>query len=335
MTDPFPEPPDLRQIAESLRRNRRRILLLLPVVIIALAATSISYSIAPDEEGVVLRFGRFVEITQPGLHARLPFGIDQVYKVRTRRIHKVEFGFRSEESGVQTRYSRNEFGDEALMLTGDLNVADVQWIVQYKISDAKAYLFNVRDVAKNIRDIAEASMRLVVGDRSVTDVLTVGRTEIASDVERVMQQSLDKYGMGIRIVTVKLQDVNPPNPVRPSFNDVNAAKQEQERVINEARRAYNKAIPNAQGEAQKMIAEAEGYALERVNRARGDGERFEEVFRAYRRAPDITRARLYLEAMEEVYQKVDRVVVADPAVRSMVPFLNLDGMKKSAKEKGE
>lgn len=338
MTDsPFPDPPDLRQIAESLQRNRRRVLLLIPLVVIGVAMTTVTYSIAPDEEGVVLRFGRFVEITQPGLHTKLPFSIDRVYKVRTRRIHKVEFGFRTEEPGIQTRYSRTDHGNESLMLTGDLNVADVQWIVQYKISDAKAFLFNVRNVSKNIRDIAEASMRLVVGDRSVTDVLTVGRTEIASDVEQVMQASLDKYGMGIRIVTVKLQDVNPPNPVKPSFNDVNAAKQEQERVINEARRAYNKAIPSAQGEAQRMVAEAEGYALERVNRARGDGERFEAVFRAYQRAPDITRARLYLEAMEEVYQKVGRVVVADPKVRSMVPLLNLEGLKRQneQKEKGK
>lgn len=333
MTDSFPDPPDLRQIADGLQRNRRRLLLLIPLVILALAATSLTYSIAPDEEGVVLRFGRFVEITQPGLHAKIPFGVDRVLKVRTRRIHKVEFGFRTEEPGVQTRYARTDHANESLMLTGDLNVADVQWIVQYKISDAKAYLFNVRNVAKNIRDIAEASMRLVVGDRSVTDVLTVGRTEIASDVEKVMQELLDKYGMGIRIVTVKLQDVNPPNPVKPSFNDVNAAKQEQERVINEARRAYNKAIPSAKGEAQKMIAEAEGYALERVNRARGDSERFDALYRAYRRAPDITRARLYLEAMEEIYQKVDRVIVADPAVRSMVPFLNLDAVKGQEKKK--
>lgn len=329
MPDPqFPEP-DIEQIVRSLKQNAKLIGGIAVGLLLVLALFSTYYSVEPDEEAVVLRFGKFVAITQPGPHFKLPLGIDTVFKVRTRRIHKAEFGFRTEQAGVQTRYAKGDFSRESLMLTGDLNVADVQWIVQYKISDAQAFLFNVHDVRKNIADLAEASMRVVVGDRSVNDVLTVGRQEIGIKVQEVMQVSLDKYGMGIRVVTVKLQDVNPPSSVKPSFNDVNAAKQEQEKVINEARREYNKAIPKERGEAMKVISEAEGYALERVNRARGDAERFESVYAAYRRAPEITRKRLYLEAMQDVFGKLDRVIIADPRVRSMIPLLNLESQAVS------
>ena len=331
MADQFPQPPDLDEILRGVRKQLKPLAVIAGLLVVGLIATTVFYSVEPDEEAVVLRFGRFIEITQPGLHSKLPIGIDRVYKVRTRRIHKAEFGYRTEQAGVQTRYSEASFAEESLMLTGDLNVADVQWIVQFKIADAKAFLFNVRNVEKNIRDIAEASMRVVVGDRSVNDVLTVGRAEIGSRVQEVMQSSIDQYGMGIRIVTVKLQDVNPPNPVKPSFNEVNAAKQEQDKVVNEARRAYNKAVPVARGEAQKVLAEAQGYALERVNRSRGDADRFDAIYKAYRAAPDITRSRLYLEAMEEIMQKVDRVIVVDPKVRSVLPLLNLDAVKGGAK----
>ena len=326
MTQQFPEPPDIDAILRGLKANLRPLLLVALIIGAGVAATTMFYSVAPDEEAVILRFGRFVRITQPGLHFKLPLGVDAVYKVRTRRIHKAEFGFRTEKPGIQTRYSTGNFTDESLMLTGDLNVADVQWIVQYRIADAKSFLFNVRNVEKNIRDIAEASMRLVVGDRTVNDVLTIGRDAIGTRVQDVMQRSLDHYGMGISVVTLKLQDVNPPNPVKPSFNEVNAAKQEQEKVINQAWEAYNKAIPAARGQAQKMIAEAEGYALERVNRARGDAERFEQLHAEFRKAPDITRARLYLESMELVLQKVGRIIVADPRVKSLIPMLNLNAL---------
>ena len=326
-----PRLPDPDEVLRTVKGNQKSLLLILVVIAAMFAGSSSLYTVGPDEEGVVLRFGRFSQTTGPGLKFKLPFGIDEVYKVRTKRIHKAEFGFRTESAGVQTRYSSRDFSSESLMLTGDLNVADVQWIVQYRISDPKAFLFNVRNVSKNIRDIAEASMRVVVGDRTVTDVLTVGRTEIGARVETKMQESIDRYDMGISIVTVKLQDVNPPKPVQPSFNEVNAAKQEQERLINEARRAYNKAIPSARGEAQKMIAEARGYATERINRARGDAERFAAVYTEYRRAPDVTRDRLYLEAMQAVLPKIERIVVADPKVRSLVPLLNLAESKGAAK----
>ncbi len=328
MADQFPEPPELDEILRGVRKQLKPLVAIAVLLLAGLTLTSVFYSVGPDEEAVILRFGKFIGITQPGLHSKLPFGVDRVFKVKTRRIHKAEFGFRTEQAGIQTRYSNKSFAEESLMLTGDLNVADVEWIVQFKISDPQAFLFNVRNVEKNIRDIAEASMRLVVGDRSVHDVLTVGRAEIGSRVQEVMQTSIDDYRMGIRVVTVKLQDVNPPNPVKPSFNEVNAAKQEQEKMINEARRAYNKAVPVARGEAQKVLSEAQGYALERVNRSRGDADRFDSVYAAYRAAPAITRTRLYLESMEEIIEKVDRVVVADPRVRSMIPLLNLEGVTK-------
>ncbi len=288
---------------------------------------SVFYSVDPDEEAVILRFGRFLEITEPGLHAKLPFGIDEALKVRTRRIHKAEFGFRTVEAGVQTTYATGDFSSESQMLTGDLNVADVEWIVQYRIADPKKFLFSVRNVPKTIRDIAESAMRRVVGDRSVNDVLTTGRGEIGSSVESVMQESIDHYGMGISIVTVKLQDVNPPKVVKASFNDVNAAKQEEERMINDAWQAYNKAIPEAKGDALKIVAEAEGYGLERVNRAQGEAERFRQVQLEYEKAPKVTASRLYLESMQKVLQKVDRVVIVDPKVKSVVPLLNLEQLR--------
>jgi len=301
------------------------ILAILAVIFIS----SSFYQIGPDEEGVILRFGKYVRTTESGLHGKIPFGVESVKKVKVKFIFKEEFGFRTLKAGVRTIYSSQRFDNESLMLTGDLNVAVVEWIVRYRIKNAKDFLFNVRNPEKTLRDISEAVMREVVGDRSVSEVLTVGRTEIAQNVQLQIQKIMDTYNSGIKIVTVKLQDVNPPDPVKPAFNEVNEAKQEKERMINQAWEAYNKAIPQAKGEAEKTIRNAEGYALNRVNRAKGDANNFIQVWRAYSQAKDVTRRRLYLETLQDVLPKINNKYIIDPEIKGILQTLSLDrGGKK-------
>lgn len=298
------------------------------VAIIVLAIILLSttfYSVATDEVGVVKRMGAYTRTVQSGLHLKLPFAIEKVHKVRVKYVFKEEFGFATERPGVRTVYRRGDFSAESLMLTGDLNAAVVEWIVQYRISDPVQYLFKVRGVPETLRDIAEASMRQIVGDRSVTEVLTVGRREVADEAQLVMQKILDEYETGIQIETVNLKDVNPPDPVKPSFNEVNEAKQEKERLINEAWSEYNKAVPAAEGEAERVIRDAEGYALARVNRSQGDAERFVAVWREYSRARDVTKRRLYLETMSEVLPQIPEKFVIDPELKNLIPLLQLDG----------
>jgi membrane protease subunit HflK len=299
----------------------------LPVVLFTLfliiggcGAMSSFYTVQPDEEAVVLRFGKYHATSPPGLHFKVPFGIDRAIRIQTKQIKQEEFGFRTASTrGARTSYSERQFDEESLMLTGDLNVADVEWITQYQISEPQKYLFNAKEPIKNIRDISEAIMRRVVGDRLVGDVLTVGRQEIAIEAKNLMQDVLDKYDMGIRVVSIKLQDVNPPDPVKPSFNDVNSAKQEQEQLINQAEREYNKVIPEARGKAEESIARAEGYATSIVNRAEGDAKRFNLVLAQYKRAPKITRERMYLEAIEKILKEVKSFTVVDPKVKGLLP----------------
>jgi len=285
------------------------------------------YSVATDEVGVVKRLGAYVRTTQPGLHMKLPFALEKVHKVRVKHVFKEEFGFATERAGVRTVYRRGDFSGESLMLTGDLNSAVVEWIVQYRINDPVQYLFKVREVPETLRDVAEAAMRVVVGDRSVTEVLTVGRREVADESHQIMQGILDQYETGIQIVTVNLKDVNPPDPVKPSFNEVNQAKQEKERLINDGWTEYNKAVPAAEGEAQRMIREAEGYALGRVNRAQGDADRFVAVWREYSRARDVTKRRLYLETMSEVLPGIPNKFIIDPELKNIIPLLQFDGKR--------
>ena len=242
-------------------------------IIVLSVLFSTFYAVGTDEVGVIKRFGRYMRVTDPGLHVKIPFA-ESVTKVKVMRIFKEEFGFRTVQAGVRTIYAPERWQDESLMLTGDLNVAVVEWIVQYRVVDPYKYLFKIRDVGDTIRDISEVVMRQVVGDRSVDEVLTVGRMEAAIQAQDKLQQILDSYDAGIKIVTLKLKDVNPPDQVKPSFNEVNEARQDRERFINEAWQAYNTVIPKAKGEAEKTVAEAEGYAFKRVNRAQGDAERF-------------------------------------------------------------
>ena len=286
------------------------------------------YTINADEVGVVQRFGRYTTTTQPGLHFKIPFGIETVRKVKVQRNLKAEFGFRTRAAGVRTSYASGDYSSESLMLTGDLNSAIVEWIVQYRIKDPVQFLFKVRNVENTLRNVSEATMRLLVGDHSVDEVIISNRQQIAIEVQEKIQQLLDEYETGIDVVTVNLQDVNPPEPVQPAFNSVNEAKQEKERIINEALQAYNKAIPQAEGVAEQMIREAEGYAINRVNRAKGDAEKFLAVWREYSRAKDVTRRRLYLETMLEILPKINEVFIVDEGQQGLVPLLQL---QKSAK----
>jgi len=301
-------------------------------VIIVLMTSFIT--VAQDEVAVIQRFGRYVRTVPSGLQWKLPFGIESATKVKVEYVYKEEFGF----STVGVRDGRGGFRpakniESSQMLTGDLNIADVEWIVQFKIHDPRAFLFKVRDVRQTLRNVSEAVTRSIVGDRSVTEVLTVGRAEIAALVEQEIQEILNQYETGLEITTVQLKDVNPPESVQPSFNEVNEARQEKERTTNQAWEAYNKAIPEAEGAALRTVSEAEGYAIDRVNRSRGDAERFLALLREYRRAPDVTRRRLYMEAMADVLPRIPRKYIVDERMRGILPLLDLGGEGVGAKKK--
>ena len=271
------------------------------IVLVLVALIGSYYQVEPDEVGLVTRFGRFVRTTNPGPHGKIPFGIEQVQKVPVQRQLKQEFGFRTVNAAVDSTFRKDEkTAAESLMLTGDLNVATVEWIVQYKISDPYKYLFRLRDVEQTFRLMAEASMRTVVGDHSVTELLTVGREAIAAKAKELLADLCKRYDNGISVQQLVLQDVDPPELVKPSFNAVNQSIQERERAINEAWAEYNQEIPRARGLAEQKIEASEGYAVDRVNRAKGDAQRFVALQAEYRKAPEVTRTRLYLETLSVV-----------------------------------
>ncbi len=303
----------------------------LPFLVLAgVLAFATYYQVEPDQVGVVLRFGKFVRTAEPGPHFKLPF-MESVEKVPVQRQLKQEFGFRTQQAGVQSEFaSPPEAQAEAVMLTGDLNVANVEWIVQYKVQDPYLYLFKLRDVTGTLRDMSEATMRSVVGDRSVTEVLTIGREEIQIEAKDELQALCDRYEMGVEILQLVLQDVNPPQEVRAAFNEVNQAIQEKERAINEAYAEYNRVIPEARGRANQAIQSAEGYKTQRVNRAEGDVARFENLQAEYEKAPVVTRTRLYLETLGESLPKAGKRILVDDELQGLVPFLNLTGDGKVA-----
>jgi membrane protease subunit HflK len=293
------------------------------------------YTVGPEETAVVLRLGKYVRSTEPGLHFKIPFSIEKIIKVPVQRQLKEEFGFRTVSTGgrAQTQFTTRGYAEESNMLTGDLNTAVVEWVVQYRIVDAYKYLFRVRNVQMTFRDMTEAAMRRVVGDRTVNEVLTVGRQEVADQVLTQLQDLSDQYETGIKVEQVVLQDVNPPDPVKPSFNEVNEAQQERERLINQAQSEYNKVIPRARGEAQQTIRQAEGYALDRLNRARGDSARFVTVYESYRRAPEVTRKRIYLETMNLILPNVSQKIIIDDDLRGLLPLLNLNPQQPRSGDK--
>lgn len=289
------------------------------------------YSIGPDEVGVIQRFGKFTRLSSPGLHIKMPFGIEKLTPVKVERIWKEEFGLRTLQPGIKTRYSPREYLEESLMLTGALNILDVQWIVQFRVKDPVKLLFKTREPLENVRDMAEVVMRRLVGNYRVDEVLTTKREEIDDLAHQQMQEILDAYETGVKIVTVRLLDVNPPDPVKPAFNEVNEAKQEKERVINQAWEAYNKVIPMAKGEAEQTIRRAEGYNLDKINRAQGEAERFLLTYQEYKKSPGITKERMYLETMMDVMPKAKDKYIIDPNQSSILPLLNL-GKKGGVQE---
>jgi len=281
------------------------------------------YTINPGERGVVLRFGKYAKTASPGLNFKVPL-VDTVYKVNVDAVRKEEFGFRTREPGQKTIYQKQGYDNESLMLTGDKNVIDVEWIVQYKVDDPARFIFKVADVQAAVRDISEATMRRIVGNMDFDYVLS-NREILAAASAREVQAALNLYQAGVKIVTVRLQDVNPPDAVKPAFNEVNEADQDMKRLVNEAEEAYNKVVPKARGQAKETIEEAHGYAVERVNGAKGDASRFLAVLKEYQGAKDVTRRRMYLETMQQVLPQVAEIYVIDKEQRSILPFLDMRG----------
>lgn len=305
--------------------------LIILVVIVLYLGTSVFYTVAVDEVGIVQRFGKYVRTTQPGLNFKLPRGIEKVTKVKVRFVYKEEFGFRTVQAGVRSRYAPGGgYLNESLMLTGDLNVGVVPWIVQYRIDDPYKYLFKVRDVRTTLRDLSESMMRLVVGDRSIDEVINK-RAEIATEAKEFLQLELDEAETGINITTIEMKRTNVPEPVQPSWNEVNQSIQEKEKMIYQAREEYNKLIPQARGQAEKTIKASEGFALDRVNRAKGDAARFLALYEEYHKAEDVTKRRLYLEALREIFPKLGNKYILDAGQTNLLPLLNLQQQKGGEK----
>lgn len=326
-----PVPPQVDEIVEKLRNYKFSGGWLLIVLLLAVLffGYSMVYMVDTFEVGVVQRFGKYVRTETAGLKFKLPAGIEKVTKVPT-KVEKEIFGLPPGSTDYTRLGAVADDSEEALMLTGDLNVGVAPWIVQYRIRDAYKFLFRVDNSLLFLRDMSEASMRLVVGDRSINEVIN-NRREIAIEVHEWLQKELDEADTGIEVVTVELGNTNVPGPVQDSFNEVNQAVQEKEKIIYEAREEYNRVIPMARGEAEQAVKSAEGYAIERVNRARGDAARFLSQYKEYANAKDITRRRLYLEMIASVFPNLGEVYIIDADQKNLLPLLNL-GEKWSEKK---
>jgi modulator of FtsH protease HflK len=292
------------------------------ILLIVLAWTS-GYTVQAESEGVVLRFGKFLKTVEPGLHFKLPFGIDRVTVLPTRRQLKLEFGFVT-PGYTNPHQPGKDAREERSMVTGDLNAALVEWVVQYRIEDPKQYLFDVRNPDQTLRDLSEAAMREVIGDRTVDEVITIGRQDIEISALARMQELAKRYTLGIRVDQVQLKNVNPPAEVQASFNEVNKAQQDRENAINIANGDYNEAVPRARGQADQMIRAAEGYRFKRVNEAQGDVASFNAILAEYVKAPEVTRTRLYLETMGEVLPATGEKIIIDDSMRNLLPILPLN-----------
>lgn len=324
----------LYELSRFLRQRRPVVTVIAIVIAGIIAMESMFYTVRADEQGVVLRFGRHVRLTEPGLHSKLPWPIEKVQQVPVALVQTLEFGFATLEAGRVSRFAKptEDMLDASRMLSGDLNLAQVEWIVQYRIHDAAKYLFKIGGdhgdarsaVESIISDVSETVMRRLVGDVSVDDVLTTGRDQIATAAEHEIQAFLDRFDSGIAIVTVRLQSVSPPDPVKDAFDGVNRARQNKERVVNEARGERNRLIPEARGRRDRTIAEAEGYREKETRSARGRANAYAAKLAEYEKSPQVTRARLYLESMEEVLGQVGDIVVIDDSLRGVLPLLNLD-----------
>jgi modulator of FtsH protease HflK len=327
-----PSPPDIqdlvRQGEDRLRQlmpggGPRGMIVFAVIVLGVLGAWTAYYTVPSDSVAVVQRFGKYLKDVPPGLHFKLPLGIDVATIVPVKRQLKQEFGFAT--PGANDPYQTPHDGKrETEMVTGDLNAALVEWVVQYRISDPVKFLFEVREPSETLRYVSESVMREVVGDRTVDEVITIGRQEIETEALTKMQALSTKYAMGISIDQVQLKNINPPGPVQESFNEVNQAQQEKEKLINEARRDYNKVIPLAEGEKDQRIREADGYRLKRINEAEGDVARFSALLAEYSKAPEVTRRRIYIETLQDVLPGIRSKIVVDEQTRSILPLLNLD-----------
>lgn len=322
----FNVPPQFEKVTKNIR------IIIIGLIVLFLGFTTF-FTVDPEEVGIVVRLGKYVKTVEPGLNYKIPL-IDQVEKVPVERQLKQEFGYRTVSTGVQTQYQKAGYEDESLMLTGDLNLADVEWVVQYRINDPYSYLFKVRNAESTLSDISEAAMRQIVGDRTVNEVLTVGRAEVAIEARNLMQSLVSEYELGITIEQVVLQDINPPNPVKPSFNAVNEAQQERETLINQAKADYNRVIPRARGQAEATIQKAEGYASQRINNAEGEVSRFNDLFSEYIKAPQVTKQRIFLETMEDIIPKMGKKIITDESGNNVLPLLQMqiDGTGSSSSQ---
>jgi membrane protease subunit HflK len=301
------------------------ILLSILIVLLLILTTTSFFVVDQTENAVITRFGKYRETVAPGLHFKLPFGIDKSYNVPTKTIQTEQFGFRTVKGGVQTTYENNLTG-ESTMLTGDLNIVDVEWIIQFRIDDPRAWLFNVHENVRTstIRDVSRSVINTLVGDRAILDVMGPERTAIESNAVTMMNAKLDEFGLGVRVTTVQLQNIVPPAGVQSAFEDVNKAIQDMNRLINEGKEAYNTEIPKAAGQANQMLQVAEGYATERVNEAQGDVARFNAVYAEYRKAPEVTRKRLYLETMESLFSEDTGTTLVDKKLDNFLPLKNFN-----------
>ncbi len=302
------------------------IVLVVAVAVVILFSTSF-FVVDQTERAVITTFGKFTKVADPGLHFKFPFGVQKSYAVKTEVVQTEQFGFRTDKAGVVTQYSETLYPQESTMLTGDLNIIDVEWIIQYRIKDPKAWLFNLSDRQKTIRDISQSVINNLVGDRTILGVLGPERQAIQEIAVQMMNDIFSSYGLGIQVAQVQLQNIVPPKGVQDSFEDVNKAIQDMNRLINEGKEAYNAEIPKARGEADRLIEVSQGYSTERVNKAKGDVARFNSVLAEYRKSPDITRQRLYYEMMDEVFQDAKDVELIDRKFTNFLPLKNLDAIK--------
>jgi membrane protease subunit HflK len=317
----------LKWLADHFRKSPgsslRRILTIVGVAVAAFIVLNSYYTVQPQETAVIQRFGKLIGTADSGLHFKIPFGIDTVTKVVTGQVLQREYGYRTTRPGVRSEFQAKGYQSESLMLSGDLDVVDVHWTVQYMIRNPVKYLFHLHAVASTLDDISQAVMRQIVGNHYSDDILTTGRAAIATECQKQIQHIMDTYGTGLQIVAVKLQDVNPPAPVQPAFNEVNEAKQDRARTINEAEQTYNDKIPQASGQAKQAVAGAQAYATEQVNRAEGKAQRFIDILAQYQKAPDITRKRMYLDSFANIMGRTGHLYVVDSAEKNILPLLDL------------
>ena len=308
-------------------RIRPRIVAIVLIAVIVLAGILSSlYMVDQTEQSVILLFGKYNRITGPGLHTKLPFGIEQNYNVPTQVIQTMPFGFRTQQAGVSTIYDKSDYPEESVMLTGDLNIVDVEWVIQYRIVDPYKWLFKVENRTKTIRDISQSVINMLVGDRAILNVMGSERTIISLESQELMNEIFDTYDLGISVTTVQLKNIVPPiGEVQDAYEDVNMAIQDMEKLINEGKESYNNEIPLAQGQAAQMIQIAEGYATERVNEANGNVARFNSVLTEYEKNKSVTRSRLYIEMIEDVFGQEEGTDIIDKNLDNFLPLKSLQG----------